>query len=90
MRAISDAHIDLGSYVLGLLEDQDRTAFEAHLATCAPCTSELTALSPVAALLDGMDPVELPGDAAAARSPVSLLHKRAALSRRRFRWQVAG
>jgi len=89
MRAINDAHIDLGAYVLDLLEEQDKAAFEAHLATCASCKAELTALSPVAALLDGLEPVELRGDAEAARPPVGLLHKRAALSRRRSRWQAA-
>jgi hypothetical protein len=88
MRAISDAHIELGAYVLGLLEEQDRAAFEVHLATCASCKAELTALSPVAAMLDGLEPVEFPGDAEAARPPVDLLRRRAALSRRRFRWQV--
>jgi anti-sigma factor RsiW len=89
MNAIGDVHIDLGSYVLGLLEERDRAAFEAHLATCASCKAELATLSPVAAMLEGLEPVELPGDAEAARPPVDLLHKRAALSRRRFRWQVA-
>ena len=33
MKAISDVHIDLGAYVLGLLEERDRAAFEAHLKT---------------------------------------------------------
>ena len=89
MRAISDAHIDLGAYVLGLLEEQDRAAFEAHLAACASCKAELPTLSPVANILEGLEPVELPGDAEAARPPVDLLRKRAALSRRRFRWQAA-
>jgi Putative zinc-finger len=89
MKAISDVHIDLGAYVLDLLEEQDRTAFEAHLATCESCKAELTTLSPAAALLQGLDPVELPGDAETPAPPVDLLHKRAALSRRRFRWQVA-
>lgn len=89
MKAINDAHIDLGAYVLGLLEEQDKAAFEAHLATCASCKAELAGLSPVAAMLDGLEPVELPRDAETARSPVDLLRKRAALSRRRFRWQAA-
>jgi hypothetical protein len=89
MSAINETHIDLGAYVLDLLEEQDKAAFEAHLATCASCQAELTALSPVAAMLAGLEPVEFPGDAEAARPPVDLLHKRAALSRRRFRWQAA-
>jgi hypothetical protein len=89
MNAIGDEHIDLGAYALGLLEDQDKATFEAHLATCATCAAELRTLSPVAGLLQGQEPVELAGDPGAGELPVDLLHKRAALSRRRFRWQVA-
>lgn len=59
MSTISDQHTDLGAYSLGLLEEQDKAAFEAHLAGCESCTAELAALSPVAALLHGLDPVEL-------------------------------
>jgi hypothetical protein len=89
MSAIGDEHIDLGAYALGLLEEQDKATFEAHLATCATCAAELRTLSPVADLLHGQEPVELAGDPGAGELPVDLLHKRAALSRRRFRWQVA-
>jgi len=88
MSAIGDEHIDLGAYALGLLEDQDKAAFEAHLATCATCAAELRTLSPVADLLHGQEPVELAGDPGAGELPVDLLRKRAAVSRRRFRWQV--
>lgn len=88
MSAIGDEHIDLGAYALGLLEDRDKAAFETHLATCATCTAELGTMSPVADLLHGLEPVELAGDPAAGELPVDLLRKRAALSRRRFRWQV--
>jgi len=89
MSAIEDEHIDLGAYALGLLEDQDKAVFEAHLATCDRCAAELRTLSPVADLLHGLEPVEQPGDPGAGELPVDLLRKRAALSRRRFRWQVA-
>lgn len=89
MSAISNDHVDVGAYALGLLEDQDRAAFEAHLATCTSCTAELSALSPVAALLNGLEPVEAPGDDQAARTPVDLLRRRAEASRRRRRWQIA-
>jgi hypothetical protein len=88
MSAISSDHIDVGAYALGLLEDQDKAVFEAHLATCTTCTAELSTLSPVADLLTGLEPVELPGDAEAARAPVDLLRRRAEASRRRVRWQV--
>lgn len=34
-------HTDVGAYALGLLEDPDREAFEAHLLDCARCQAEL-------------------------------------------------
>jgi hypothetical protein len=89
MSAISDNHIDLGAYALWLLNDRDRADFEAHLATCASCTAEMAALSPVAELLKGLDPVAEPGDGAVPEPPVDLLRRRAQVSRRRRRWQVA-
>jgi hypothetical protein len=80
MTVISSEHTDLGAYALGLLEDRDKAAFEAHLASCDACRAELSTLAPVATLLKGMEPVVVPGDAA---PPVDLLHRRAAASRRR-------
>jgi anti-sigma factor RsiW len=41
-------HTDVGAYALGLLEERDRRAFEAHLAGCAACRAELEKLSGVA------------------------------------------
>jgi anti-sigma factor RsiW len=89
MSAISKDHVDVGAYALGLLENQDKATFEAHLATCASCTAELETMSPLAALMKGLDPVELPGDAQSAQPPADLLRKRALASRRRVRWQIA-
>jgi predicted anti-sigma-YlaC factor YlaD len=89
MNAISNDHVDVGAYALGLLENQDKATFEAHLATCASCTAELETMSSLAALMKGLDPVEPPGDAQSAQPPVDLLRKRAAASRRRVRWQIA-
>ena len=89
MNAISDKHIDLGAYALGLLNDQDKADFEAHLATCPACMAEMTTLTPVANLLTGLDPVEDPADAAIPPAPVDLLRRRAQVSQRRRRWQVA-
>jgi len=77
MNVISNDHIDVGAYALGLLEDRDKAVFEAHLATCSSCTAELSTLSPVADLVKGLEPVELPGDAEAAQAPVDLLRRRA-------------
>ena len=80
---MSDEHIDVGAYALGLLEDEDSTAFEAHLARCPSCHAELAEFTPMKALLTGLGPVEdLDGVA-------DLLSKRAAASRRRVRWTVA-
>jgi hypothetical protein len=80
MTAISSEHTDVGAYALGLLEDQDRAAFEAHLETCDACRAELESLSPVGVLLRGMEPVQLADDVS---PPVDLLQRRAAVSRRR-------
>jgi hypothetical protein len=79
MTPISSEHTDLGAYALGLLEDQDKGAYEAHLVTCDACRAELSSLSPVAELLKGMGPVEVPGD---ADPPVDLLRRRASANRR--------
>jgi hypothetical protein len=80
---MSDEHVDVGAYALGLLEDEDSTAFEAHLARCPSCHAELAEFSPMKALLTGLGPVE-------DRDGVAdLLSRRAAASRRRVRWTVA-
>jgi len=85
---MSTDHIDVGAYALGLLEDEDSTAFEAHLATCPSCHAELAEFSPMRALLTGLEPVEA-FDPATGRGVVDLMSRRAAASRRRVRWTVA-
>ncbi|WUI01303.1 zf-HC2 domain-containing protein [Spirillospora sp. NBC_00431] len=47
-------HTDIGAYALGLLEDEDHRAFEAHLARCASCAAELREMSGVAEALSGL------------------------------------
>ncbi|MFI6509755.1 anti-sigma factor family protein [Streptosporangium sp. NPDC050855] len=47
-------HTDVGAYALGLLEEDDRAAFSAHLRTCAACVAELRELSGVADALTGV------------------------------------
>ena len=88
------AHTDVGAYSMGLLEERDRRAFEDHLAGCPACAAELAELSPMAALLRG---VEL-GDAASGEPAAGrdrggevteLLRRRARQQRHRRRWQVA-
>jgi hypothetical protein len=80
---MSDEHIDVGAYALGLLENEDSTAFEAHLARCPSCHAELAEFAPMKALLTGLGPVEDLGGVA------DLLSRRAAANRRRVRWTVA-
>ncbi len=84
-------HTDVGAYSLGLLEQPDRQAFEAHLADCPACTAELAELAPMSGMLSGVAPVEpgQPGEAGPASPEVSsLIHRRAIAQRRRTRWQV--
>jgi len=85
----NDQHIDVGAYALGLLEDEDSAAFEAHLVDCPSCHAELAAFSPMKALLTGLGPVESPEDTASEQPVTDLLRKRAEKSRRRTRWTVA-
>jgi len=86
---VSAGHIDVGAYALGLLEDEDNAAFEAHLASCPSCSVELAEFAPMKALLTGLGPVESPEDFASEQGVVDLLSRRAAASRRRVRWTVA-
>jgi anti-sigma factor RsiW len=51
-------HTDVGAYALGLLEEQDRRAFEGHLAGCPSCRAELAELSGMKDLLSGIGPVD--------------------------------
>jgi hypothetical protein len=94
------AHTDVGAYSMGLLEERDRREFEDHLAGCPACAAEVAELSPMAALLRGVEltGVEPAGAAGgephAGREPgggevTELLRRRARQQRRRRRWQVA-
>jgi len=94
------AHTDVGAYSMGLLEERDRREFEDHLAGCPACAAEVAELSPMAALLRGVELEEAEpagtagGEPAAGREPGSgdvteLLRRRARQQRQRRRWQVA-
>ncbi|MER0446060.1 zf-HC2 domain-containing protein [Streptomyces sp. Edi4] len=66
--AEGSAHEAVGAYALGILDDAEATAFEAHLAGCEACAAELDDLA-------GMEPVlaalkEFPGPAAQPLRPV--------------------
>jgi hypothetical protein len=82
-------HTDVGAYSLGLLEQADREAFEAHLAGCPTCAAELAELSGMAGLLRGVEPVEDPGQEPAQASVTELIRRRATRQRNRARWQGA-
>jgi len=82
-------HTDVGAYSLGLLEERDRAAFEDHLAGCPSCAAELAELSPMKALLRGVDPAGAGGDEPGEEKVTQLIGRRVAQERRRRRWQVA-
>lgn len=78
-------HTDVGAYALGLLEDDDRRAFEAHLSRCRSCAVELSELAGVAGALTGIGPVmdDPPHDGRPAEVLDLLRRKRAADRRSR-------
>jgi hypothetical protein len=80
-------HTDVGAYSLGLLEQADREAFEVHLAECPACAAELAELTGMAGLLEGIEPVEDPGQEPAEASVTELIRRRATRQRYRSRWQ---
>jgi hypothetical protein len=79
-------HTDVGAYALGLLEDEDQRAFEAHLAGCDRCMEELADFSGMRELLAHLDPVE-PGadDLTPAQGIGDLLRRRRTAKRRQRR-----
>lgn len=92
---------DDAAYVMGLLSDADRAAFEAHLTTCAACRERVAQLQPTAGVLatvsarDLMDALEdAPPDLELSPPiPDTLLPgllRRAGVRRRRQQWLSAG
>jgi hypothetical protein len=59
-------HTEVGAYALGLLEDDDRASFEAHLAGCAQCQAEVGGLTDLGEALRGL---AVDGFAAAPHPP---------------------
>jgi len=83
------AHTDVGAYSMGLLEEQDQRAFEEHLAGCPACAAELAELSPMAALLKGVEPAgDGPDDGPDEAKVTDLVRRRASQQRHRRRWQA--
>jgi anti-sigma factor RsiW len=54
-----DASADLGAYVLGALEPEERRRVDDHLRRCPACAAELAEFSGLPALLDRVDPSDL-------------------------------
>ncbi|WP_113703034.1 anti-sigma factor family protein [Nonomuraea lactucae] len=89
-------HTDVGAYALGLLEEDDKRAFEAHLYVCPSCRAELADLAGVAGALDGLGPLDdepaAPrGEPAAPRGEaevVDMMRRRRAADRRTRRGTV--
>ncbi|GAA1154004.1 hypothetical protein F4556_001479 [Kitasatospora gansuensis] len=65
MTSPQEQHLDVGAYVLGLLEPEEMAEFAAHLADCARCTAEAEELSGLEPLLaEYADAVRPAADAA--------------------------
>ncbi len=82
-------HTEVGAYSMGLLDERDRRAFEDHLSGCESCAAELAELSPMAALLKGVEPVGGADRPAGGADVTQLIHRRASRQRQHRRWQVA-
>ncbi|GAA4637463.1 anti-sigma U factor RsuA [Actinoallomurus vinaceus] len=87
-------HTDVAAYALGLLEEDDRRAFDAHLAHCALCSEELRDLGGLATLLREADPAdddrEEGGGEADGRLVEMMRHRRTAQRRRHRRTAALG
>jgi predicted anti-sigma-YlaC factor YlaD len=79
---VSVQHTDVAAYSFGLLEDQDRLEFEAHLAECESCTAEVAELSAMSSLFAGVDPVEPEQDQPGVAQVEDLMRRRATARRR--------
>jgi hypothetical protein len=84
-------HVDVAAYLLGALDEPEMAAFEAHLAECELCGTELDELSKVLPVLDelrqdgGLAFVEPPGgDAMLQRLLRQVSGERRARKRRRL------
>jgi hypothetical protein len=83
-------HTDVAAYALGLLEEDDRRAFEAHLAQCTLCTEELGDFAGMVAIFEDVPPVTDEDDAAAGRLDDMLRRRRSAARSRRRGTAVLG
>jgi anti-sigma factor RsiW len=86
-------HGDLvGGYVLGALEPGEQAAMKRHLEQCELCRREYTALAGLPALLDRIEPADVPPPAPSAALEEAVLDRvarergRTKSVRLRFRW----
>ncbi|MDN3358238.1 zf-HC2 domain-containing protein [Actinomadura sp. DC4] len=75
-------HTDVAAYALGLLEEDDRRAFEEHLGDCEVCAAEMREFAGMAAILEDVPPTGPPD---ADGELIDLLHRRKTAERARRR-----
>jgi anti-sigma factor RsiW len=51
-------HVDVGAYVLGILDEPDEAAYEEHFAQCERCRREFIEMADLPAILDTMKPAK--------------------------------
>ncbi len=85
---MSVQHTDVAAYSFGLLEQQDKLEFEAHLAECPSCAAELAELSAMAGLFADVEPVEPVQDEADGAVIEDLMRRRASARRHSTRQRV--
>ncbi|MFG1709139.1 zf-HC2 domain-containing protein [Nonomuraea sp. M3C6] len=78
-------HEDVAAYALGLLSDEERTAFQHHLDGCGSCAVEVGTFAAMGELIKGVHPDDLLPHAPDPQVE-SLLVRRAAAERRRRRF----
>ncbi|TDB86185.1 hypothetical protein E1264_18690 [Actinomadura sp. KC216] len=78
-------HTDVGAYALGLLEEVDRRAFEAHLQGCAACQAELREMSGTASVLTSLGAERPEDEPSTAPAPVIDMMRRKRRADRRSR-----
>jgi Putative zinc-finger len=81
-------HFD-GAYVLGALDDADRQAFEAHLATCPDCRARVDEVRPTVGLLAGLSLSAFDDPGPVPDTLLPGLLRRASHERNRRRWLTA-